>query len=81
MKLADVRKNAFAMPLNDPSYPQGPVQVLQPRIRRHHLPHRSRAPARRRARAARGGGRHGELRVHPHARSRRASATIPRPAR
>ena len=24
MKLADVRKNAFAMPLNDPSYPKGP---------------------------------------------------------
>jgi len=22
MKLADVRKNAFAMPLNDPSYPK-----------------------------------------------------------
>jgi acetoacetate decarboxylase len=26
MKLADVRKNAFAMPLNDPSYPKGPYK-------------------------------------------------------
>ena len=42
MNLADVRSNAFAMPLNDPAYPHGPVQILQPRIRRHHLPHRPR---------------------------------------
>ena len=26
MKLADVRKNAFAMPLNDPAYPKGPYK-------------------------------------------------------
>ena len=26
MKLADVRKNAFAMPLNDPAYPRGPYK-------------------------------------------------------
>jgi len=26
VKLADVRKNAFAMPLNDPSYPKGPYK-------------------------------------------------------
>ena len=51
-----------------PVLSQGSVQVLQPRIRRHQLPYRPGAPARGRARAARGGGRHGELRVHPHAR-------------
>ena len=26
MKLADVRKNAFAMPLNNPAYPRGPYR-------------------------------------------------------
>ena len=26
MKLADVRKNAFAMPLNNPAYPRGPYK-------------------------------------------------------
>ncbi len=26
MKLADVAKNAFAMPLNNPSYPRGPYK-------------------------------------------------------
>ena len=26
MKLADVRANAFAMPLNDPAYPKGPYK-------------------------------------------------------
>ena len=26
MKLADVRRNAFAMPLNDPAYPPGPYK-------------------------------------------------------
>ena len=26
MKLAEVRRNAFAMPLNDPAYPPGPYK-------------------------------------------------------
>ena len=26
MKLADVRKNAFAMPLNNPAFPRGPYK-------------------------------------------------------
>ena len=26
MKIADVRKNAFAMPLNNPAYPRGPYK-------------------------------------------------------
>ena len=29
MKIADVRAKAFAMPLNNPAYPAGAVQVLQ----------------------------------------------------
>lgn len=27
MKIADVRKNAFAMPLTDPSFPRGPNKL------------------------------------------------------
>jgi acetoacetate decarboxylase len=39
MKLTEVRDKAFAMPLTDPAYPKGPLQILQPRICRDHLSH------------------------------------------
>jgi acetoacetate decarboxylase len=29
MKLTEVRRNAFAMPLNDPAYPPGPYKFKQ----------------------------------------------------
>ena len=40
MKIAQVREKAFAMPLNVPLI-RGGLEILQPRIRRHHLPHGS----------------------------------------
>src|SRR4029450_3718934 len=33
MKLADVRKNAFAMPLNNPAYPRGAYRVYNGEFR------------------------------------------------
>ena len=64
-----------------PGLSAGSLQILQSRVRGHHLPHRSRQAARGGARAAGSGRRHGRLRVHPHAGSRPASATTPRRAR
>ena len=67
MKIADVAKNAFAMPLNNPAYPRGPYKFYNREfviITYRTDPEILRAGAR----AARGRGRHGELRVHPHAR-------------
>ena len=55
MKIADVRKSAFAMPLTSPAYPPGPYRFVQSRIHDHHLSHRPAAAPCGCARAARGG--------------------------
>ena len=68
MKLAEVRAKAFAMPLNDPAYPQGPYKFYNREFVIITYRTDPEAPARRGARAARAARRHGELRVHPHAR-------------
>ncbi len=59
MKIADVRANAFAMPLNDPAYPRGPYKFYNREfvvITYRTDPERA---ARRGARAAGGDRRHG----------------------
>ena len=51
---------------------EGALQVLQPRIRHHHLPHGSRRSCVRWCRSrSRSACRHGQLRIHPHARFHR----------
>jgi len=45
MKLADVRNNAFAMPLNDPAYPRGPYKFYNREFVVITYRNRPRAPA------------------------------------
>ena len=52
MKIEDVRRTAYSMPLTNPSFPPG-LSLLQPRIFRHHLSDRSGGARRRGAGAAR----------------------------
>ena len=46
MKLADVAKTAFAMPLTDPAYPRGPYKFYNREFVDYQLPDRSQRPAR-----------------------------------
>jgi Acetoacetate decarboxylase (ADC) len=81
MKLADVRRNAFAMPLTDPAYPPGPYKFYNREfvvITYRTDPDRLREVV---PEPLGSGGRHGCLRIHPHARIRQALATTPRQVR
>ena len=68
MKLAEVRERAFAMPLNDPAYPKGPYKFYNREfvvITYRTDPDELRAVV---PEPLEVDGRHGRLRVHPHAR-------------
>ncbi len=71
MKIADVKANAFAMPLTSPAFPRGPYRF----VNREFLVITYRtdmdALARRGARAARSDRAAGEIRIHSHARLHR----------
>ena len=45
MKIDDVTRRAFAMPLTNPVLSAGPLSVRRPRVLRRHLPDRPRGPA------------------------------------
>jgi hypothetical protein len=80
MKLAEVRRNAFAMPLNDPAYPRGPYKFYN-REFIVILSYRPGQTARGGAGAVGVGRRHRFLRIHPHAGLNRLWAITPKPAK
>ena len=68
MKIDDVRRTAYAMPLTNPVVSARTIPLFRPRISDRHLPHRPPGLARGRTRAARAHRAAGEIRVHSHAR-------------
>ena len=81
MKIDDVRRTAYAMPLTNPSFPPGPYRFFNREyfvITYRTDPEALAAVVPEPLEVDRAGR---QIRVHPHARLRPASATTPKPAR